>query len=344
MKPQLAYYRVYSNLDSKIVGKSPQTRELIERIKIIGPTKAPVVIYGETGAGKELVARRLHFESGRREGLLVPINCPALPSGTAESELFGHEEGAYTNASEARIGQIEIANRGTVFLDEITSLPLGLQAKLLRTLQLGEINPVGGYARRVDVRFIAATSGVLEDEVAKGNFRRDLYHRLNVVTIEVPPLRERREDIPLLVEHFLEKYCKIEGRSLQVSPDALDTLMEYNWAGNVRELENLVYQAVILRGAQNSDGPPPTLNKNDLYSSFGQNKDTSSSIRPERGIVLSEIMKILETGSFEQARHYFCEFRVRQEGGNQVVAAKSLGINRNTLRKYLRKMPLGNPK
>src|SRR6266566_2765323 len=237
----------------EITGQSPGMKQVFKMIETVAPTDATVLIIGETGTGKELVARALHNLSSRRHQALVKVNCAALPAGLIESELFGHEKGAFTGALTRRIGRFELAHGGTLFLDEIGDLPLELQPKLLRVLQEGEFERVGGHQTiRVDVRVIAATNRDLEQAIQGGTFRADLYYRLSVVPIRLPPLRERAGDIPLLVGYFAQKHGTRLGKRIpSLLPASLHVLEAYPWPGNVRELENVVERAVILsEGAQ----------------------------------------------------------------------------------------------
>jgi transcriptional regulator with GAF, ATPase, and Fis domain len=217
-------------------------------IDTVSKSNSNVLITGESGTGKELVARAIHYESSRAEYPFMPIDCAALPEDLLESELFGHEKGAFTGAYEQKKGQIELANGGTVFLDEIGELSLNIQKKFLRFLQEREILRVGGKSRiKVDVRIIAATNRDLESDVKRGAFREDLFYRLNVVIINIPPLRERKEDIPLLVGHFLNKFNKANNKAITTfESDVMRAFMEYDWPGNVRELQNIVERAVVL--------------------------------------------------------------------------------------------------
>jgi formate hydrogenlyase transcriptional activator len=232
----------------EIVGSSPVMKEVFKQIGQVASTDSTVLILGETGTGKELIARAIHNQSDRKEKVLVKVNCASLPSQLIESELFGHEKGSFTGAIDKRIGKFELANGGTIFLDEIGELPLELQAKLLRVLQEREIERIGGKATiLLDVRVIAATNRELEDEVAEGRFRSDLFYRLNIFPIHLPPLRERREDIPILITHFLQKYTKKMKKPLRtIDEGTLEYLIQYNWPGNIRELENVLEQSVIV--------------------------------------------------------------------------------------------------
>ena len=231
----------------EFIGRGSKMRQLYDLIQQVAPARSNVLIVGETGTGKELVARAIHQASGR-SGLFVPINCAAIPTELLESELFGHQKGAFTGAHRDRMGKFELANGGTVFLDEITEMSMSLQAKLLRVLQEGMVERLGANrAIKVDLRIVAATNRDLQRSVDEGVMRQDLFFRLNVVRVDVPPLRERREDIQLLAEHFLQIYSKELGRGVpSLSAAALDRLLAYSWPGNVRELENLMERASVL--------------------------------------------------------------------------------------------------
>jgi DNA-binding NtrC family response regulator len=239
-----------------IVGRSPRMKEVVEVLKRVSSSPATVMIRGESGTGKELVARAIHYNSPRKSRPFTALNCAAIPENLFESELFGHEPGAFTGAASRREGLFEMSNGGTLFLDEIGDMPMTMQSKLLRVLQSREVRRVGGKETfKVDVRIISATNKDLEKEVEQGNFREDLYYRLNVVFLELPALRERSEDIPVLVEHFLHKYNAEFGKRVrEIRPDALQALVEYRWPGNVRQLEALIERAILL-----NDGDVITL-------------------------------------------------------------------------------------
>ena len=236
--------------DFAMIGKGSAMRAIFDKVAKTAPTTGRVLITGENGTGKELVARALHEHSKRADGPFVKLNCAAIPSELIESELFGHEKGAFTGATQQRRGKFELADGGTLFLDEIGDMNPSAQAKVLRVLQENELERVGGAETiRVDVRVVAATNKDLQAEIAAGRFREDLYYRLAVVPIELPPLRARREDIPSLVEHFLELVCADNGRRVKkVAPSAMTLLMQHEWPGNVRELKNVVERLVILTG------------------------------------------------------------------------------------------------
>src|SRR5262249_46816635 len=231
----------------EIVGASPALRDVLDRVKRVAQADSTVLILGETGTGKELVARAIHHLSARRSQPLVKVNCGAISAGLVESELFGHEKGAFTGAQERRLGRFELANGGTIFLDEVGELPLETQVKLLRVLQDQEFERVGScQPQRVDVRVIAATNRNLAEVVKAKGFREDLYYRLNVVPLRVPPLRDRKEDIPLLVEHFLNKFGKKLGKHLEgVADDSMRQMAAYSWPGNIRELQNVIERAIV---------------------------------------------------------------------------------------------------
>ncbi|MEK7821509.1 MAG: sigma-54 dependent transcriptional regulator [Planctomycetota bacterium] len=233
---------------NRIIGKSPKMQEVYDLILTVSQADATVLITGETGTGKELVARTIHMHSNRKGKPFVAVNCSALPESLLESELFGYEKGAFTGATSRRVGKFEFANSGTIFFDETSNMSHSIQSKLLRVLQERELERVGGNeVIKVDVRVVAATNKDLKKELAEGRFREDLFYRLNVFPITLPPLRERKEDIPLLATSFLEKYSKAMKKEIrEISQDVLNTMMEYHWPGNVRELENLMERAVIM--------------------------------------------------------------------------------------------------
>ncbi len=235
---------------SHLVGTSDAMRKVMEIVRRAAPSEATVLLTGESGTGKELVARAIHQASDRSKGPFVAVNCAAIPADLLESELFGHVRGAFTGAVAERAGKFERANSGTLFLDELGELPAVLQPKLLRALQEHEIEPVGGHPRRIDVRVVAATNRDIEAALAAGQFREDLYYRLAVITVEMPPLRARYDDIPLLIRHFLGKHG---GAALTISAAALELMSHYAWPGNVRELENVVQRMIVLRRGQQLD-------------------------------------------------------------------------------------------
>jgi DNA-binding NtrC family response regulator len=232
----------------KLIGVNPKFKQLLDLVKQIAPSKSTVLIIGETGTGKEMIAQAIHGFSNRAGKPLVIINCGAIPETLLEAELFGYERGAFTGAVKQKKGKIEVADGGSIFLDEVSELTLGMQVKLLRVLQSGEFERIGSNTTlKADIRFIAATNTNLEEYVKSGKFREDLYYRLNVISIKMPPLRERLEDIPDLVQHFIDKFNKVNNKNVQgVDPDILKLMIQYNWHGNIRELENMIERAVVL--------------------------------------------------------------------------------------------------
>jgi transcriptional regulator with GAF, ATPase, and Fis domain len=307
----------------EIIGTSPAMRALLEQLAKVVDTRVTVLVEGETGVGKELIAAAVHYGSRRRTQLFVTQNCAAMPEALLESELFGHRRGSFTGAHEDKKGLFEIADRGTLFLDEITETPLTLQSKLLRVLQEGEIRPVGAtQEKRVDVRIVAATNRNLDQEVAQGRFREDLYYRLKVFPIRVPPLRERREDIALLAEHFLIRYGTELGKSVAgYSQQAMELLQAYDWPGNVRELQNEVQRLVIQ--IEGGDFITPDL----LSPRIRQVEGLIARVKPTKG-TLKEVMDQLERFILIEA--------LRQHDNNKTAAAKTLGITREGLHKKLR--------
>jgi two-component system response regulator AtoC len=296
------------------VGRSPQHREILRLLEKIAPADSTVLIQGESGTGKELVANYIWKLSRRKDRPFIALNCAAFSENLIESELFGHEKGAFTSAYKVKHGLVESAHEGTLFLDEIAEIPMPLQATLLRFLDSGEFRRVGGNKPlRADVRIIAATNKDLEEEISRGRFREDLYYRLNVVTVLIPPLRERREDIEPLARYFLDKYRN--GRVKGFSPGALELLRRYDWPGNVRELENVIERAVLLCDSD-------TLGPKDLAV-------------PERGA--PEVEKAEELQPLEEVEREYILKVFEQAGGNQTKASKLLGIDRKTLYLKLKK-------
>ena len=309
-----------------IIGESGQMQEVLDLVRRVAPSDATVLLRGESGTGKELIAKAIHYASDRRSGPLVKVNCAALPETLLESELFGHEKGAFTGAFAMRKGRFEIADGGTLFLDEIGDLPAHLQAKLLRVLQEKEFERVGSNrAITTDVRIITATHRDLEQLMREGSFREDLYYRLNVVTIILPPLRERRQDLPALIEHFLRKFAEKNGKPIQgFSRDARDALLRYDYPGNVRELENLVERAIVLtRDDVVSLGELPLTIKE---TRTGADDQTN----------LSAVVEGMERRMIVEA--------LEGAGGVQTKAADNLGISERALRYKLRKYGLRDDK
>ncbi len=294
-----------------IVGQSDSMQEVFEAIHRVAPSKANVILRGESGTGKELIANAIHYMSPRAKGAFIKFNCASIPEGLLESELFGHEKGAFTGAMAMRKGRFELSDRGTIFLDEIGDLPVILQPKILRVLQEREFERVGGEKTiKVDVRLIAATSRNLEELVSSGKFREDLYYRLNVVPLVVPPLRERRLDIPLLLDYFLEKFHKENKRSIKILSDVRNILMEYEWPGNVRELENTIERLVVMSRAEVVAFSDLPLSIRDQSSKVGEGLKT--------GGILSSVVEEIEKTRIIDA--------LRKTGWNRAKAARILGI------------------
>ncbi len=307
-----------------IIGESPAMKSVLSQLERVIDTRATVCIEGETGTGKELIAAAVHHQSGRAEKMFVAQNCAALPENLLESELFGHKRGAFTSADSDKKGLFEIADGGTLFLDEMGEMPMTLQAKLLRVLQEGTIRPVGATTeKQVDVRIICATNRDLAAEVEKGKFRQDLYYRLMVFPIKLPPLRDRREDIPLLAAHFLKRYS--EEYRLEIpgfTQDAIDALQSYNWPGNIRELENEVQRLVI------QAEPGHWIEITDLSPRLRKIEGTVTRIAPKQG-TLKEMM--------EQVERWLITEALREHGNNKTKTAVTLGITREGLHKKLAK-------
>jgi len=283
----------------RMVGKSKPMKAVFELAEKVARYNTTVMINGESGTGKELIARGIHFHSMRSKGPLVPVNCGGIPENLLESELFGHKKGAFTGADRNKIGLFEEADGGTIFLDEIGELPPSLQVKLLRVLQEDEIRPVGdSKTRRIDVRVVAATAKKLEDEIQKGLFREDLFYRLNVMPIRLPPLRERAEDIPLLGQYFLQRYGKELGKGpLEIAPTSMALLVRHSWPGNVRELENAIERAVVLSEGNTlmpADFPPNIVHGRDDLSMEELSADGLSLKAAQRVIEERLIVKALE--------------------------------------------------
>jgi PAS domain S-box-containing protein len=329
LKEQLEAERAYLQEEIKleynhenIIGKSDGLKYVLYKVEQIARTETNVLILGETGTGKELVARAIHNMSNNKNRAMVKVNCATLPTNLIESELFGHEKGAFTGAHSRHLGRFEVANGTTIFLDEIGELPLELQAKLLRVIQDGEFERLGSsYTVKVKVRIIAATNRNLEEEVKKGRFREDLWYRLNVFPITMPPLRDRLDDIPLLVEYYVKKITKRMGKSIEIIPaNIIDTLQKYHWPGNIRELENVLERAII-----NSSGPKLRL----------------VDILKTRSSYISSAAKTLEAVEREHIMHILDQTQWKVSGKNG--AAEILGLNRSTLRAKMRKLGIIKP-
>jgi DNA-binding NtrC family response regulator len=301
-----------------IVGQSPALRRVLDMATQAAPSSATVLILGESGTGKELIARYIHSKSSRASGPFVAVNCAAIPETILEAELFGHERGAFTGAVGRREGRFARARGGTLFLDEIGELTPIVQVKLLRVIQEGEYEPVGGNPVRADIRLLAATNRDLTAEVEAGRFREDLYYRLNVIAVTAPPLRARREDVPLLIDHFLGIYCRKNGRSrLEVGREAMAKLLDYSWPGNVRELENVIERAAVLCRSD-------SIAVDDLPDAVAQaTAPLPSALSFSIGTTLEEIESrmIRET--------------LKHTGGDKSLAAQLLGISTRTIYRKL---------
>ena len=330
LKEKLEVERAYLQEEIKleynyenIIGQSDGLNYVLYKVEQIASSDTTVLVLGETGTGKELVARAIHGLSPRKDRVLVKVNCATLPSNLIESELFGHEKGAFTGAHARQLGRFEVANGATLFLDEIGELPLELQSKLLRVIQDGEFERLGSSGTiKVDVRVIAATNRNLEEEVRKGRFREDLWYRLSIFPITVPPLRERKEDIALLVDFFVGKISKRLGKSIESIPTSvMNTLQDYQWPGNVRELENVLERAVI-----NSSGPKLRL----VDELKRPRKDLPTTQKTMEEVERDHIVRVLEQTNW----------KVSGKDG----AAEILGLNRSTLRARIRKLGIHQPK
>jgi formate hydrogenlyase transcriptional activator len=318
----------------EIIGRSESLRRVLDQIATVAPTDSTVLIYGETGSGKELIARAVHNLSVRKSGAFVKLNCAAIPTGLLESEMFGHERGAFTGAISQRIGRFELANRGTIFLDEIGDIPLELQPKLLRVLQEREFERLGSTrTMRSDARLIAATNRDLDQFVAEGKFRSDLYYRLNVFPVRVPALRERPEDIPLLVRHFVQQFSRRLGKTIDAIPaETMTSLTRYPWPGNIRELQNVIERAVIL-----TTGPVLSVRIDDLHAPSPAAVPLST---PNGHAVPAASHQDLRSALEESERQ---QIMAALEKSNWVVAgpegaAARLGLKRSTLQSRMQKL------
>jgi transcriptional regulator with PAS, ATPase and Fis domain len=314
-------------IEPYLIGEHPLIQKITQLVAKVAATDVTVLIMGESGTGKELVARAVHASSLRAERPFIPVNCGAIPAELLESELFGHERGAFTGAVGARAGMFQLANGGTIFLDEVGEMSPVLQVKLLRVLQDREVRPVGAdRAFKVDVRVLAASNKDLASEVETGSFREDLFYRLQVIPIVMPPLRERRSDIPLLIRHFLEKHNrKRTARAAEITEEAMVHLWEYDWPGNVRELENLLERLVIL----SEDGRIALENLPPNIRSFISEKKIPRPTLGEEGLDLN--------GAVEEFENRLIEEALRRTKGNKQAAARLLGLKRTTLVAKLRR-------
>ena len=315
----------------EIISVNPKMREIMKLIGQVARSKATVLIQGESGTGKELVARAIHYRSDRANRPFIPLNCAAIPKDLLESELFGHEKGAFTGAHKQMKGKFELADGGTLFLDEIGEMPLELQVKILRALEGYPFTRVGGVEPiSVDIRVIAATNRDLKEEIRKGRFREELYYRLNVVNIKIPPLRERKEDIPVLVNYFLDKYRKEVGnKELKLSPETLDVLNRYPWPGNVRELENAVLRAMVLAKGD-------TIRVEDLPEEI-RDADQKDIQTPRNKEELKKAKKIAREKAARAVEERFVREALRRCNGNISRAAREHGIDRRQFQNLIKK-------
>lgn len=321
---------------ANLLGDSEPMKQVFQLIRKTAPTRTNVLVYGESGTGKELVARAIHFNSPRRDGPIVTVNCGAIPESLIESELFGHEKGAFTGATSMKTGLFEAAHKGSIFLDEIGELPLPMQVKLLRVIQERSFLRVGGTeAIEVDVRIIAATNRNLAEEVQKGKFREDLYYRLNVIQIQLPPLRSRKQDIPLLAEYFLRKYAKETGKDIRrISKEAMDLLMNYNYLGNVRELENIIERSIALENGQAIQPeslPGNVLHPQPVSEKFSLQEADQKFLQGQ--LALDQLVDAFEKEWLLKA--------LEKTHGSRSRAARLLGISSRSMRYRLKKHGIG---
>lgn len=331
LKGEISTLKTYLNEKSRsIIGESSGLKQVMAQVKRVAETDATVLIHGESGTGKELIARAVHINSNRANNPFIAINCGAIPLTLMESELFGHEKGAFTDAKDVQTGTFERANNGTLFLDEIGELPMDAQVKLLRVLEERKITRIGGKKTiPVDVRIVAATNRNLEEEVQKGNFRLDLLYRLNVFTVTIPPLRQRKDDIPLLVDFFIGKHNKALNLSIRsITRAAMDKIMTYHWPGNVRDLENAVQSAMILSadGVIQYEHLPLRIKGYEQTDILSSSENESNTMREVNALVEKEL--ILET--------------LKKHNFNRTLTAEALNISRKTLFNKIKRYGLDN--
>jgi formate hydrogenlyase transcriptional activator len=331
------------NFDN-IIGKSPELKRVLELVETVAPNDSTVLLLGETGTGKELIARAIHDRSRRKDRTFVKLNCAAIPTGLLESELFGHEKGAFTGAIAQKVGRMELADQGTLFLDEVGDIPIEIQPKLLRALQEREFERLGGtHTRKVNVRLVAATNRDLEKMIAAREFRSDLYYRLNVFPIRIPPLRERREDIPLLVSYFVQKFAKQMQKKIEGVPAAaMKRLVAWEWPGNIRELENLMERAVILTRGKSLEAPLTELRKlntdEPAHAPAPPGQDDIARIVKETINALDSKKSVADDYAKQQREeivHALTDSKGRV-GGTDGAAAR-MGVNRTTLLARMKK-------
>ncbi|MCL4792919.1 MAG: sigma-54 dependent transcriptional regulator [Bryobacteraceae bacterium] len=324
LKEELGHRYAFDN----IIGRGARMREILGSVERVAPTRTTVLLCGESGVGKDLIARAIHFHSPRARHPFVKINCTAIPENLMESELFGYEKGAFTGAAQAKPGKFEQADTGTVFLDEIGDVPPSIQVKLLRVLQEREFERLGSNkTRSIDVRVIAATNVDLQRAIEEGNFREDLYYRLNVFPMTIPSLRDRREDIPFLAEHFLARFAAQQGRPpLKLSAEAQRKLVQYDWPGNVRELENAIERALVMAAGD-------TLREDDIRLDHAPRRGSASAGLNGDGFLPEGV-------TLDQHEQQLIREALRRTGGNKSQAARLLGLSRNALRYRLAQMGL----
>jgi len=348
LKDKLAQEKLYleeeirSEMDfEQIVGNSPALKQVLQLVETVAPNDSTVLLLGETGTGKELIARAIHDRSRRRERTLVKLNCAAIPTGLLESELFGHEKGAFTGAISQKLGRLELADQGTLFLDEVGDIPIEIQPKLLRALQEREFERLGStQTRRVNVRLIAATNRDLEKMVAHREFRSDLYYRLNVFPIRIPPLRERREDIPLLVSYFVQKFAKQMQKKIDAIPVSVSKgLTAWDWPGNIRELENFIERAVILTRGKSLEAPLSELRKHGIEAPAVQTPPDDIARIVKETITALNGKKDFSDEFAKKQREEIIQALTESKGrvGGADGAATKMGLNRTTLLARIKK-------
>ncbi|HZP02700.1 MAG TPA: sigma-54 dependent transcriptional regulator [Terriglobia bacterium] len=317
-----------------IVARSAKMQEVLAIVERVAPSNSTVLLGGESGVGKDMIARAIHQHSRRAAGPFIKINCTAIPENLLESELFGYEKGAFTGAVTSKPGKFELADKGTIFLDEIGDVPATIQVKLLRVLQEREFERLGGTKTlKVDVRVIAATNQDLRAALEQGTFREDLYYRLNVVPIDIPPLREHKEDIPYLVDHFIDRFARDSGKTIKgITPAAMKMLMDFHWPGNVRELENIIERAVTLAGGE-------VLDVSDIRLDLVRSKPAGSSLLPAGRAATETGVPFPAPGTtLEQFEEEIIREALRRSNGNKSQAARLLGLSRNAFRYRLSKI------
>jgi formate hydrogenlyase transcriptional activator len=347
LKDKLAQEKLYLEEEIRsemnfenIIGDSPTLKHVLELVETVAPSDSTVLLLGETGTGKELIARAIHDRSRREDRTFVKMNCAAIPTGLLESELFGHERGAFTGAIAQKVGRLELADQGTLFLDEVGDIPIEIQPKLLRALQEREFERLGStYTRKVNIRLVAATNRNLEDMIAKKEFRSDLYYRLNVFPIRIPPLRERKEDIPLLVSYFVQKFAKQMQKKIEaISPAVMKGLIAWEWPGNIRELENFVERAVILTRGKSLEAPLAELRKLNT-------EKPATAAQQDIARIVKETLYVLNGGKgsgddrIQKQRDEITQALAQSKGrvGGADGAAARMGINRTTLLSRIKK-------